>query len=233
MSAQPSWLKRLAHDMRDPITPLRFAVQQLQSGRAQGEDATALLRLMDRQIDAMLQIAEEVGDLLRIDRGEILVHLSPAGLSDILAAAARSIARNAIPETHPVEIVCNAADMLVVQADDARLAQLITHVLRLLGAGTLPDCQPQLECSIQGEQILVHIRDRARRIHSSARLEFLLSGTLPEDSRSILMGNLIARTVLDQHQARLLVVDPAADGIAALVIELHRAQLPTFHAVEM
>lgn len=232
-SPQPNWLKRLAHDLRDPITPLRFAVQQLQSGRAQGEDAQSLLKLMDRQIDAMLQIADEVGDLLRIDRGETLVHLAPAGLSDIMAAAARAVARIAIPETHPVAVLCNPAEMVVVLADDARLAQLITHLLRLLGAGTLPDCQPQVECCVRGEQILVHIRDRARRIPSSARLEFLLSGNLPDDSRSVLMGNLIARTLLEQHQARMLAVDPAADGIAALALELKRGQLPTFLAVEM
>lgn len=228
---QPNWLKRLAHDLRDPITPLRFAVQQLQSGRVQGEDANFLLKLMDRQIDAMLLLADEVGDLLRIDRGEILTHLSPAGLSDILAAAARAIARNAVPDTHPVKIVCDPGEMLVVLADDARLAQLITHILRLLGAGTLPDCRLELECSVRDELVLIHIRDQARRIASSARLEYLLSGNLPEDSRSVLMGNLIARTLLEQHQARLLVVDPAADGVAALILELKRGQLPSFQAV--
>ena len=229
---QPGWLKRLAHDLRDPITPLRFAVQQMQTGRVQGDDAVALLRLMDRQIDAMLLIADEVGDLIKLERGESLVHRAPAGLSDILAAAARIVARAAQADTAAVAINCDAQSMLVINADDARLAQLLAHLLRLLGAGTNTECRPELECETQGDLILVYVRDRARPIAPSHRLEYLLNGCLPEDQRSLLMGNLIARQVLEQHQARLSLCKENAAAGSALILELKRAELPTFNPVE-
>ena len=46
------------------------------------------------------------------------------------------------------------------------------------------------------------------------------------------MGNLIARQVLEQHQARLSLCKENAAAGSALILELKRAELPTFNPVE-
>jgi K+-sensing histidine kinase KdpD len=227
--AHPAWLARLAHDLRDPITPLRFAVQQLQSGQVGPEDASALLRLMDRQIDAVLAMADEIADLIRIERGEFVLHLAPASLADIVSAAVRAIARGGSPGAAPVSVHC-AAECLVVEAEDRRLVQLLAHLLRLLGAGSHEEARPLIECDGDDDSICLHLRDSARSLTPSPRLDYLMTGIAPADTRVLLMSNLIAREILVQHHATLHVSDADANGSTALVLHLRRGVLPSFVA---
>ncbi len=232
IAAQPSWLARLAHDLRDPITPLRFAVQQLRAGQGSAEEQASLLRLMDRQIDAVLVMADEVADLVRIERGDFRLHLGPAGLNDIVSVAVRALARGAAPANATVNVLEDTCELMVVNADDARLSQLIVHILRLIGAGGQDDSLTEIHCAANDSRVQLTIRNDDKPIHHSARLEYLISGQSPSDARGLVMANLIAREILLKHDAKLSAVEATAKSMQALILEIPRAKLPEFIAFE-
>src|SRR6188768_1728945 len=92
-SPVPDWLGRLAHDLRNPITPMRSAVQLLQLGQLPPELAPDLLRTLDRQIDFLLHLIDDVSDLARIERGEFQLRLATCDLGQVAASAVDRHAR--------------------------------------------------------------------------------------------------------------------------------------------
>ena len=49
---------------------MRFAVQLLQSDRLPAGRGAELLKILDRQIDSLLQLADELSDMLKIDSNQ-------------------------------------------------------------------------------------------------------------------------------------------------------------------
>jgi|GEM_PF-3120909 len=231
-AVRKAWLARLAHDLRDPITPLRFAVHQMRAGQISPDEQLSLLKLMDRQIDAVLAMADDVADLVRIERGDFRLHLGPAGLSDIVSAAVRAMNRDASAGNSTVNIRVNNCEVLVVRADDARLSKLLVHLLRIAMAGAHDGALAEIRCEADEDTIRLSLRNLEQSIARSTRLEFLMTGHVPADGRGLLMGDLIAREILLQHAAQILAVESTASNLQALVLALPRAELPEFVTYE-
>ena len=207
----PEWLGRLAHDLRNPITPMRSAVQLLQLGQLPPELSADLLRTLDRQIDFLLRLIDDVADLVKVEKGTFAVQ---AGTCDLAAVVESAVARHARRAAGgkggvPVEVEAPPTPILV-RADEVRLRQLLETVLGCLGDSREPVPAATVALSVQGTHAVVRIVDSGRPFAANACLDFLATGAVPDDASALTLAHLVARRLLELHDASFAVVDAGA-----------------------
>lgn len=129
----PEWFQRVAHDLRDPLSPLQTAVYLLRSGDITDEERSRMLELIERQGVRLAGMIDELSDCLRAERGHLLGRRTQV---DLTMLAALGIAR---ADAAPLEFDANGAGLHVL-GDDSRLLQLlrILRELRLSPEEVLP-----------------------------------------------------------------------------------------------
>jgi signal transduction histidine kinase len=203
----PEWLSRLAHDLRNPITPMRSAVQLLQLGQLPPELAPDLLRTLDRQIDFLLRLIDDVADLVKIERGTFALNVGASDLGAMVSAAVARHARRGGSKAAAPVVVDAPPEPLRVRADEVRMRQLLETLLGCLsesGDAALPASVQLLRAD---GQAVVRIADGGRPLGPNTCLEFLASGELPQDVAALSMSYLVARRLVELHGATVALVD--------------------------
>lgn len=129
----PEWFQRVAHDLRDPLSPLQTAVYLLRSGDITEEERGRMLELIERQGVRLAGMIDELSDCLRAERGRLLGRRSQV---DLAMLAALGIAR---ADAAPLRFDDDGVGLHVL-GDDSRLLQLlrILRELRLSPEEVLP-----------------------------------------------------------------------------------------------
>jgi signal transduction histidine kinase len=207
----PDWFHRVAHDLRDPLSPLQTAVYLLRSGEISGEEHARMLELIERQGVRLAGMIDEQSDCLRADRGRLLTRRTDV---DLVVLASLGIAR---ADAAPMR--CDASvTSLPMLGDDSRLLQLlrILRELRLSPEEVLP---APLFLERDGRHARLH-----RRLACSS--EFiddptrLLEGPLPAALAQGLGLQLpLAGAIAREHHGGMR-AEVEADGSVALTAEL-------------
>ena len=128
----PDLYQRVAHDLRDPLSPLQTAVYLLRSGEINEEERNRMLELIERQGVRLAGMIDELSDCFRAERGHLLTRRVQV---DLTVLAALGVAR---ADAAALNFDSEAA--LPVLGDDRRLLQLlrILRELRLSPEEVLP-----------------------------------------------------------------------------------------------
>jgi K+-sensing histidine kinase KdpD len=129
----PEWFQRVAHDLRDPLSPLQTAVYLLRSGDITDEERNRMLELIERQGVRLAGMIDELSDCLRAERGRLLGRRTQV---DLTMLAALGVAK---ADAAPLQFDVNGTGLHVL-GDDSRLLQLlrILRELRLSPEEVLP-----------------------------------------------------------------------------------------------
>jgi PAS domain S-box-containing protein len=122
------FLATLAHELRNPLAPIRTAVAVLRH-RPDGAIATDARDIIDRQVAHMARLVDDLLDVARISRGKMLVHLEPLDLTELV--------RTTIADHRPIFDAAGvslevelAGAPLTVLADRTRVSQVIGNLLQ-------------------------------------------------------------------------------------------------------
>ncbi|MFC5571205.1 histidine kinase dimerization/phospho-acceptor domain-containing protein [Lysobacter yangpyeongensis] len=207
----PDWFQRVAHDLRDPLSPLQTAVYLLRSGEISDDDRSRMLELIERQGVRLAGMIDELSDCLRAERGRLLARRTEV---DLLVLATLGIARaDAAPLQFDPDVVA-----LAMLGDDRRLLQLlrILRELRLSPEEVLP---APLFVERRGRTVRLHRRLACLPdfLEDPARL---LDAPLPAALGPGLGLQLpLAASIAREHDGQLR-AEADADGRVALVAEL-------------
>src|SRR5947208_360662 len=84
---QPAGAAVLTHELRNPLAPLRNALHILQRLAAPVDRAEEVLALMQRQVDHLVRLIDDLLDVSRITRGRIELRQQPVELAVVVRAA--------------------------------------------------------------------------------------------------------------------------------------------------
>ncbi len=122
------FLALLGHELRNPLAPLRTAVELFKQLLPQEPKLQQIREMCERQVSHLTRLVDDLLDVSRIKSGRIELKFERLDLRDI--------ARNAISEVEAVIgrqhhhlSVDHPEDALVVEADETRLTQIITNLL--------------------------------------------------------------------------------------------------------
>ena len=122
------FLAMLAHELRNPLAPLRNAAELLEMPEASAEERTESRRILTRQIENMSRMIDDLLDVSRITEGKISLHKEPVALAAILTAAT-NLTRSACIARQQQLVLELPTEPVFLTADATRLEQVFGNLL--------------------------------------------------------------------------------------------------------
>jgi PAS domain S-box-containing protein len=162
------FLAMLAHELRNPLAPIKTAVHLLgQTHVADGPKLARIREVLDRQVAHLGHLVDDLLDISRVSRGRITLVKVPLDLSTVLTQAIET-SRPLIDARRQELVVEEPAEKLRVEGDLARLTQVISNLLnnaaKYTGAGGR--IQLRLEKATHGarDEAVIRVADTGRGI---------------------------------------------------------------------
>ncbi len=156
------FLAMLAHELRNPLAPLRNAAAILQTEEASAEERAEAQRIIGRQIESMSRMIDDLLDVARINEGKIELRKQPVALEAILTAAT-SLVRSSFVARQQELAVSMPASPVFLHADATRLEQVFVNLLSNACKYSDEGCHiavtAERAVSIDPPEVIVCVRD--------------------------------------------------------------------------
>jgi PAS domain S-box-containing protein len=152
------FLALLAHELRNPLAPLRNGLQVL---RLAGSDAGAAAQaraMMERQLGHMVRLIDDLLDVSRISRNKMELRRTRVLLADVVSSAVETV-RPAVDEAGHELTVSLPPEPVHLDADLTRLAQVFANLLSNSAKYTPHGGHIGLSAGRRGEDVIVSVRD--------------------------------------------------------------------------
>ncbi|HYR01380.1 MAG TPA: response regulator, partial [Casimicrobiaceae bacterium] len=200
------FLAMLAHELRNPLAPIRNAVEVL---RRSGDLPTELhwvRDMVDRQVAHLVRLVDDLVDASRISRGKLVLSRQPVELTGLIAAAIESIRSPLTEDPHELVVSLPPAPVFV-EADPVRLTQvflnLVSNAIKFTPAGG--KVTVTVECVAGGVE--VRIKDTGRGIAQQDLahvFEMFYQGDVGMGERSGLgLGLTLVKTLVEMHGGKV------------------------------
>ena len=123
------FLATLAHELRNPLAPIKNSIKLLQNLNKDFESKNVdLLDIISRQTDQMTRLVDDLLDVSRISQGKISLQNEKVLVPDFINAAIESSAKFIEDRGHVIDIEM-ANEPLWINGDKVRLVQIISNLL--------------------------------------------------------------------------------------------------------
>jgi signal transduction histidine kinase len=151
------FLAMLAHELRNPLAPIRNAVRLLKADVPSAAQAQARA-IIERQSALMARLLDDLLDLSRITRGIIELRREVLDVRRIVEQVV--LANRALVERlHHETIVNLSGDPLLVEADPTRLHQILDNLLQNAAKYTDPGGRIEVSASAEADVIVLCVAD--------------------------------------------------------------------------
>jgi PAS domain S-box-containing protein len=152
------FLAVLAHELRNPLAPIRQATQVARSPSATSAQIRWSHEVIERQVGHMARLLDDLLDVSRITRGMLEVRRTRVELSSIIGAAVE-MARPLIDARRHTLQIDIGNEPLPLDADPLRISQVIANVLANAAKYTPPGGAIRLTAEHSGDAATVHVID--------------------------------------------------------------------------
>ena len=151
------FLATLAHELRNPLAPIRTGVAILRMTGAEPRSQT-VLAMMERQLAHMARLLDDLLDVSRISRGKITLHRERIDLRDVVDAAVE-VNRPLIDQMGHTLSVSAPSEPAFLNADPVRFAQILSNLLNNAAKYTPSGGRISLTAAHRGDEVEVSVTD--------------------------------------------------------------------------
>lgn len=202
----------LAHELRNPLAPLRNGVEVLKSGAQ--TDVPRAVEMMDRQVRHMVRLIDDLLDLSRIGQGKLELRLERIDMRDILRQALE-VVRSAMEAKRQHLSMTLPSTPMWVDGDAVRLTQVVTNLLNNAIKYSGEDAHIWLTADREGTEHHIRVRDTGQGIPTTLRTRiwdlFLQGGGPAERTEGGLgIGLTLVKRIVELHNGT---VDVFSEGL--------------------
>ena len=152
------FLATLAHELRNPLAPIRNSLHLLRLGGGSQEMVDRVRGVMERQVDQMVRLVDDLMEVSRITRGKIALRRQRMDLLQVLRSAVEAGEPQIDEAGHQLVLDLPQAP-LPVDGDEVRLVQVFGNLLNNAARYTeAPGCI-WLSARAEDGQAVVTVRD--------------------------------------------------------------------------
>jgi len=151
------FIATLAHELRNPLAPLRNALNVLHLTAA-GGPAAQLHEMMERQVLHMVRLVDDLLEVSRITRDKIELRKGVVDIARVIESAVET-SRPAVESCRHRLVIQGAAEPLYVKADAVRLAQVFANLLNNAAKYTDEGGEIVLRAEKEDGHVAVSVRD--------------------------------------------------------------------------
>ncbi|HZM33904.1 MAG TPA: ATP-binding protein [Burkholderiales bacterium] len=160
------FLAMLAHELRNPLAPIRNAVHLMRLAGARGADGQ-IWEMLERQVGHIVRLVDDLLEVSRFTRGKIALRRVPVGLDAVIASAVETSQPLIASARHRLRVNL-PAEPLVVDADATRLAQVFSNLLNNAANYTDAGGSIELAARREGGTAVVSVADDGIGIEARA-----------------------------------------------------------------
>jgi PAS domain S-box-containing protein len=161
-SRKDEFIATLAHELRNPLAPLRSSLDMLKlAGTAPPADLA--VGIMDRQLNHLVRLVDDLMEVSRITRGSVELRKERVRL-DVALRNAMEAAEPMIRAGHHRLHLSLAPEPIVVKADPVRLAQIFGNLLNNAAKYSDDGGDITIETRREGDEAVVAISDTGEGI---------------------------------------------------------------------
>ncbi len=152
------FLATLAHELRNPLAPIANAVQLLLSCGSPGGDVATCGALIERQVQHLSRLVDDLLDVARITRGQVDLRRERVELGTVLEMAVETSRPWIETSEHRLSVVAPDGPV-TMHADPVRLAQVLSNLLNNAARYTPAGGRIELSAEVAGESVVIRVRD--------------------------------------------------------------------------
>ena len=152
------FLAMLAHELRNPLAPIRNSLQILRLAGPQEPATQQVSAVLERQVNHMVRLVDDLLEVSRITRGKIELRKERVTLQAVLLNAVEASRPLVDAGRHRLKIE-QAVPPLDLEADPVRLAQVFSNLLNNAARYTEPGGDIAMWVRREGDWALVSVRD--------------------------------------------------------------------------
>jgi PAS domain S-box-containing protein len=152
------FLAVLAHELRNPLAPIRNAVALLRKKNSLDPEVAWSREIIDRQIDQLARLVDDLLDIERIARGRLTVRRQPVALEKVIDLALETSRPHINAAGHRLSVVL-PAERVTLDADAARLAQVFSNILNNAAKYTEAHGAINVSAALDGADVSIRVED--------------------------------------------------------------------------
>jgi PAS domain S-box-containing protein len=229
------FLATLAHELRNPLAPIRNALETMRLADASDSAAHAQARgIMERQLQQMVRLIDDLLDIGRISRGKLELRKEPLLLDDVLSSALETMRPTL--EKSGRELTLEKPDAPVqLEGDLTRLAQVVANLLHNAIKYTDPGGHIRLHARLDGAWLILCVADDGIGISPEALPRVFdmftqVDGVSGGSRGGLGVGLHLVRTIVEMHGGSVRAMSAGPGRGAEFVIGLPAVEAS--HAVQ-
>jgi CheY-like chemotaxis protein len=148
----------LAHELRNPLAPIRNAVEILRRSGGDEQKVKPVTDMMQRQVGHMVRLVDDLLDVSRISRDTIELRMEPIELASAVHHAVETVRADYERLDHELTITL-PSQPTYLNADPIRLAQIVGNLLSNACKFTEKGSRIQLTVERVGQQAVIRVQD--------------------------------------------------------------------------
>jgi signal transduction histidine kinase/ActR/RegA family two-component response regulator len=201
------FLAILAHELRNPLAPIRYALDIARQANASPEHRQRAEEIITRQVDQMARLLDDLLDVSRIARGQVTLRRKWVDLTSIVGCAIDAARPLLDVKAHRLSIDL-PRETLRLNADPVRLTQILTNLLTNAAKYTDREGDIQLSARREGDEVVVSVKDNGIGIapEMMPRMFTLFAQASPALQRSeggLGVGLALVKGFVEMHGGRI------------------------------
>jgi signal transduction histidine kinase len=197
------FLATLAHELRNPLAPIRNAVELLRSIGPKDTPPSWAPDVIDRQVRQLVRLVDDLLDVSRITQGKVTLRKEPVDLATVVGLAVET-SRPLMSARRQELTLEMPSTLLPLQADPARLAQVVANLLNNAAKYTPEGGRIHLGLETQGQEALLCVRDTGLGIAPELLpriFDLFTQGdrSLARSEGGLGIGLTLVRTLVEMH----------------------------------
>jgi signal transduction histidine kinase/CheY-like chemotaxis protein len=223
------FLATLAHELRNPLAPIRTGVQILRR-TVDEPGARAILPMLERQLQHLTRLLDDLLDVSRITRGKISLRMECIDVRDCVNAAVES-SRPHIEQMSHDFVLSLPNDAVWIDADAVRLAQIVSNLLNNAAKYTPCAGRIALKVSRRGDAVDISVRDNGigiprERLDSVFDMFAQIDGPVPQSQAGLGIGLSLVKGLVGLHKGTIEVLSEGSGRGSEFRISLPTTAAP-------
>jgi PAS domain S-box-containing protein len=188
------FLAALAHELRNPLAPIRNAVAILEKKGPLDAEVAYCRAVIERQIDQLSHLINDLVDVERIARGRFALRKQRVTLESVVDMALESSRAHINAAAHRLSVLL-PSERAPLDADPARLAQAFATLLKNAAKHTPAQGSISFSAALEGREVVVSVEDSGAGLGPPAA-EGLFRGGAG-------VGLSLVQGIVELHQGRI------------------------------
>jgi PAS domain S-box-containing protein len=221
-SRKDEFIALLSHELRNPLAPIRYALPILNAQHLD-DSGTRAMAVINRQTGQMTRLLDDLLDIGRITSGKLVLRREQVTLRSVVNAAIEAATPALSAANHALKIGL-PAEHVWLDADGARLTQVITNLLDNSAKFTPSGGEITVQATREGDEAVISVQDTGVGIPEDALPHVFEMFTQVERpgrlDRGLGIGLTIAKRLIDMHGGTIEASSPGVGQGARFLVRV-------------